>query len=48
MGEGSQYLSLIIEYFDHYFDKSDVVDDLRTYLTLLGGEREREFLERQI
>lgn len=45
--EGSQYLSLIIEYFDHYFDKSDVTNDLRIYLSVLETP-DREYLWKQI
>jgi hypothetical protein len=35
VGEGTTFQSLLIEYTEHYYDKSDVLSDIREYLTLL-------------
>ena len=35
VGEGTTFQGLLIEYIENYFDKSDVLDDIREYLTLL-------------
>lgn len=35
VGEGTAFQSLLIEYIENFFDKSDVLDDIREYLTLL-------------
>lgn len=36
VGDTSLYMQLLIEYIDGYFDKSDVVDECRPYLSLLS------------
>ena len=35
VGEGTAFQSLLIEYIENFFDKSDVLEDIREYLTLL-------------
>ena len=35
VGDGTTFQALIIEYFEQFYDKSDVLSDLREYLTLL-------------
>lgn len=35
VGDGTTFQGLIIEYVEQFYDKSDVLSDLREYLTLL-------------
>lgn len=35
VGEGTPFQNLLIEYIENFFDKSDVVEEVREYLTLL-------------
>ena len=36
-GVGSNFFSLLLEYIDHFYDKADVLEDLRPYLKLLNN-----------
>ena len=36
-GIGSNFFTLLMEYIDHFFDKADVLDDLKSYLKLLNN-----------
>ena len=36
VGEGSPYYQTTVEYLENFYDRFDVVSDLRTYLKLLG------------
>ena len=35
VGEGCTFWSLLIEYVEQFYDKSDVLADIREYLTIL-------------
>ena len=35
MGDGQTYIQLMLEYIDLFYDKADVVSDLRNYCKLL-------------
>lgn len=37
VGEGTTFWSLLIEYTEQFHDKSDVLSDIREYLTLLNN-----------
>ncbi len=36
-GIGSGFNSLMLDYIDHFYDKSDILEDLKPYLLLLNG-----------
>lgn len=36
VGESTSYLNILLEYVDKFHDTSDVVDDVRSFLTLIG------------
>ncbi len=44
--DGSTYFNLILDYIEHFFDKSDVVFDLLPYLRLLNPDDAAALRER--
>ena len=36
-GIGSNFFTLMLEYIDYFFDKADVLEDLKPYLKLLNN-----------
>ena len=40
VGAGSNFFVLMTEYIDLFYDKSDIVEDLRAYFKLLNSEQD--------
>ena len=37
VGEGTTYLNLILEYMENFYEQTDVVEEVKPYLTLLNA-----------
>ena len=48
MGAGTNYFILMTEYMDLFYDKSDVVEDLRPYLKLLNADQDIEQMKERL
>ena len=48
MGMGSNFFILLQEYVDIFYDKSDVLEDLRPYLKLLNDQEDRASMESRL
>jgi len=36
VGEGTSYLNLILEYIENFYEQTDVVEEIKPYLSLLN------------